>query len=191
MSECGDRDGIRRDDGNHVYFYSEVNDGSCLALLRELRAADIELRSERAKGRGWMDIPMAATPIILHIFSYGGDLLPAFGVADQIERMLSPVHSVIEGVAASAATLISMAAHRRYITPNSFMLIHQLSSLHWGTYDEAQDERRMLDMLMAKMTAFYAAHSAATKKQVRRILHRDSWFDAEDALLLGFVDEVV
>jgi len=101
------------------------------------------------------------------------------------------VHSIIEGVAASAATLISMACQLRYITPSSFMLIHQLSALSWGTYEEAQDEKRLLDMMMDKMTAFYVAHSVATKKQIRRILRRDSWLDAEEVLSLGFVDEVL
>jgi len=187
MDTDSERNGIQRD-GNHIYFYADVDELSCLALLRELRAADIELRAERVKS-GAPDV-LPPTPIILHVLSYGGDMFPAFGVADQIARLKTPVYSVIEGVAASAATIIAMACQRRYITPSSFVLIHQLSAMQWGTYAETQDNARLLDMLMDKMATFYAAHSAVSKKQVKRILRRDSWFDADEALLLGFVDEV-
>ena len=184
MTENSELDGVKRD-GNQIYFYADVDDLSCLELQRELRAADVEARTESVKSGA------PVVPIILHILSGGGDLLPAFGIADQIARMKTPVHSIIEGVAASAGTLIAMACHKRRITRSSFMLIHQLSTVHCGTYEDEKDHERILDMVMKKLTKFYVAHSVATKKQVRRIMRRNSWFDAQTALSLGFVDEVV
>jgi len=70
------------------------------------------------------------------------------------------------------------------------MMIHQLSSIFWGTYEEFKDQEVLLDMAMDRMAAFYAAHTKMTEKKVRKLLQRDSWFSAEQCVELGLVDEI-
>jgi ATP-dependent protease ClpP protease subunit len=97
---------------NHIYFYADVDSDRCLALIRAIRQADSELRSEYLS-RGLEGTPL--TPIWLHLHSYGGDLFTGFSVADQLTMIKTPIYSIVEGICTSAATLISMSCSKRYI----------------------------------------------------------------------------
>ncbi len=173
---------------NHIYFHSAVNVDKGLALLQELRELDTSLRNERLTRELPEDFPL--TPIWLHINSGGGDLFAGFAIADQIKAIHSPIYSVIEGVCGSAATLISLPCSRRFITPNSFMLIHQLSSAMWGTHEQFKDEMILQNMAMEKLKVFYRYYTKLSLTRVRKLLERDSWLDAEQCVIDGFVDEI-
>jgi ATP-dependent protease ClpP protease subunit len=172
---------------NHVYFYSDIDQDRCLALMRQLREIDTRLRAERlTRSLG----PEFQVPIWLHINSFGGGVFSAFAATDQIARLETPVYSIVEGCAASAATLISVACTKRYIQPNAYMLIHQFSNFFWGKHEEFKDEMVLQDMLMERFVAFSKAHTHLSKAQVRKKLKHDFWMDAEQAVDLGFVDAV-
>jgi ATP-dependent protease ClpP protease subunit len=174
---------------NHVYFYARVDDECCLALLQAVRELDVSLRSEHI-GR---ELPHGhpLVPIWLHIQSPGGGLFAGLGVADQLAQIETPIYSVVEGYCASAATLISMACSKRFIRPSAFMLIHQLSNVKWGTYEQFKDEMHLLDMAMEVLTKFYTEHSKLKKGRIRKLLQRDSWFSAQESMANGFVDEIL
>lgn len=173
---------------NHIYFYADVDSDRCLALIKTIRETDAELRAEYLS-RGMEGMP--ATPIWLHIHSYGGDLFAGFSLSDQLTMIKSPIYSVIEGICASAATLIAMSCNRRYILPSSFMLIHQLSSFKWGTHEQFKDEMQLQNKAMERLAAFYAQRSKVTEEGVRDMLTRDYWMDAEASVERGFVDEIL
>jgi len=173
---------------NHIYFYADVDSDRCLALMRSIRETDAALRTEYVS-RGLDGQPM--TPIWLHIHSYGGDLFAGFSVADQLKMIQSPVYTVVEGICASAATLIALSSKRRYILPNSFMLIHQLSSMMWGTHEQFKDELNLQNKAMDRLVEFYAEHTNTTEEQLRDMLRRDFWMDAQTCVDNGFVDEIL
>lgn len=173
---------------NHIYFYADVDSDRCLALMRALRRADARLRTEYVV-RGMDGMP--ATPIWLHIHSYGGSLFSGFSIADQLTMIKSPIYSVVEGICASAATLIAMSCSKRYILPNSFMLIHQLSSFMWGTHEQFKDEMTLQSKAMDRLVEFYAKHSKLSGEEIREMLTRDFWIDAETCIKHGFVDEIM
>lgn len=173
---------------NHVYFYAHVDSDRCLDLLRKIRNIDSELRAEQIS-RGIEDAP--ATPIWLHIHSYGGDLFSGFSTSDQLKLIKSPIYAVVEGVCASAATLIAMSCKKRYILPNSFMLIHQLSTMMWGTHEEFKDEMQLQTKAMERLIKFYEQYSMLNEEEIREMLKRDFWMEAETAIEKGFVDEIL
>lgn len=173
---------------NHIYFYSEVNPDRCLALMRALRDVDSWLRNETLARE--LPTNSAPHPIWLHIYSGGGDLFAGLAVADQIRHISTPVYSIVEGYAASAATLISMACQRRYILPSSFMMIHQLSGMAWGTHEEFKDVMNMQEMAMGKLIDFYEQRSKMSRDDIDAMLKRNSWMDSAKALENGFVDEI-
>ena len=70
----------------------------------------------------------------------GGSVFAGLSIIDTIISNPIPVVSIVEGSAASAATLISVVCSERQIRPNSFMLIHQMSSGFWGKMEEIKDE---------------------------------------------------
>lgn len=173
---------------NHVYFYADVESENCLSLIRAIRKKDAELRAEHIS-RGLDGEPK--TPIWLHIHSYGGDLFTAFSIADQLRMIKSPIYSVVEGIAASAATLISISCTKRYILPSSFMLIHQLSGFVWGTHEQFKDEMALQNKMMERLVAFYAKHSKVDGDAIRNMLMRDYWMDATQCVEQGFADEIL
>lgn len=173
---------------NHVYFYADVDSDRCLALIRAVREADAALRAQHLS-RGMEGMPL--TPIWLHIHSYGGDLFTGFSIADQLTMIKSPVYSIVEGICASAATLISMSCTKRYILPSSFMLIHQLSGVKWGTHEQFKDEMTLQNKAMDRLVEFYAKKGKVTNEEIRNMLMRDYWMDAETCVKLGFVDEIL
>jgi len=173
---------------NHIYFYADVDADRSLALIQELRRLDAKLRNEHAS-RG-LDAIHPATPIWLHIYSYGGDLFAGFSIADQIGLIKTPVYTIVEGVCASAATLIAMSGSHRYILPSAFMLVHQLSSGVWGTHEQFKDEVAMQEKAMSKLVAFYEQRCKLSAEKIREMLARDTWMDAEQCVEAGFVTEV-
>lgn len=173
---------------NHIYFYAYVDSDRCLDLLKRVRELDTELQAEQIS-RGLEDAPM--TPIWLHVHSYGGDLFSGFSTSDQLKRIKSPIYTVVEGIAASAATLIAMSATKRYILPNSFMMIHQLSAMVWGTHEQFKDEMSLQQKAMDKLIDFYTERSGMDVDELRDLLKRDYWLDADAAVKGGFVDEIL
>lgn len=174
---------------NHIYFYANVDSDRTLDLIKRVRELDTFLIGERLS----MSLPdeFPLTPIWLHIQSDGGVLFSGFSMADQLAAINTPVYSVIEGSCASAATLISLACTRRYILPNAFMLIHQISGFMGGKYEEFKDEMNLMDMAMERLVNFYVARTNMDEDRVRELLKRDTWFDAHQALEHGLVDEIL
>lgn len=183
MSEDADVKGVVGVD-NHIYFYGEVNEANTLEVIKLLREQDATEIYRAAKGNA------PVRPIYLHINSPGGAATDSLAIADVIQSLQAPTYSLVEGMAASGGTIISMACSKRIITPRAFMMIHQLSAWPYGTYEQIKDEVAWLDMLMETLVTFYAKHSKQGKKAIRRMLKRDTWVDAQKALDLGFVDEI-
>lgn len=169
---------------NHIYFVADVSAQHCLTLMQNLRSLDVRLQTE-ANQRG-----TPPPPIWLHLNSFGGDLFSGFAVADALQQTKTPVFSIVEGVCASAATIISISCKRRYMSPNSFFLIHQFWAWFVGTHEEFKDEMELQKRLMKRMVDFYVLHSTTNKKAVRKMLKHDTWLTAEEAVTHGFVDEI-
>lgn len=173
---------------NHVYFYTHVDADRCLALMQQLRMIDDRLCAERLA----RSLPEEfKVPIWLHINTGGGDLFSAFAVADQIQQVDAPIWSVVEGVCASAGTIISTACEKRCIQPHAYMMIHEFFTWFAGKHEEFKDEMRLQEMLIARMAVFYEQHTKLSAERIRDILTHDYWMDAEAALADGFVDEIL
>lgn len=173
-------------DENRVYFYAPVTDSTVLELIKILRALDIEMQVLALR------LKIGKVPIELHIHSGGGDLFAGLAAVDVIQSLKSPIHTYVEGSAASAATLMSLAGSKRFMFKNSFMLIHQISSLMvHGTHEQFKDEFENQQKLMDKIRQLYIDRSSMTSELIDEILIRDLWLDADKCLEYGLVDKIV
>ena len=170
---------------NNIYFYTEVSTKSCLELITTLRKLDIEMQEKSIREN------LENLHINLHIHSGGGDLFAGFAVIDCIRTLKIPVHSYIEGMAASAATLISCVCERRYIYKYSYMLIHQLSGGMWGKYQEMEDDFQSSKDLMNDIKQIYSTNTKLKKKNLTKILKHDIWWNSKTCLEHGLVDEIL
>lgn len=170
---------------NHIYFYSSVTKKSMFELNKELRSVAQKMRD--VGNRYDIDPP----PIKLHINSNGGSIFAAMSCIDTIITSPVEIHSIVEGAAASAATLISVVCNRRYIKPHSFMLIHQLSTVFWGKMHEFDDEMKNLENLMKLIKSIYKEHTNVKDDKIEEILKHDIWWDAKKCKKLNLVDEIL
>lgn len=169
---------------NNIYFYGDILESNAL----ELNAALFELDKKLSISGVFLDV----RPIInLRINSYGGSLFAGLATVDVIRNLNSEVHSYIEGAAASAATIISVACSKRYIGKYSKMLIHQLSSGIYGKYTELEDDMENNKHLMATIKSIYKQYTKLPMKKLDEILKHDLWFDSKTCLDYGLVDEII
>lgn len=171
--------------GSRIFFYSDVSKDSVLNLNRQLRSLTVKLQDVAQQ------YEIETPPIKLHINSPGGSLLDCFAAVDYITNSKVSIHSIIEGSAASAATIMSVVAQKRMMYKNSYMLIHQLSGGMWGKYEELVDDFQNATVLMTRINEIYKAHTKIPAKILKNILKRDIWFDAQTCLKYGLVDEVI
>ena len=170
---------------NKIYYYCEVSRGRNLTLNMKLQELAGDLLD---RGRALQVDP---GKIYLHINSYGGSVFAGFSSVDYILNSEVPVTSIIDGCAASAATIMSVTAKHRQINKHAYMLIHQLSSGMWGKYQEQKDSMENNDRLMKMIIDIYEEHTKIPKKELNKLLKHDLWWDAETCLKYGLVDEII
>lgn len=170
--------------GNHIYFYDEVNDVSVMKLNKMIRDLTTALLVQSQNG---LEEPC----LYLHINSPGGSVFSAFSTVDTIMTAPVKVITIVEGCAASGATLISAAGHVRLIHKHAHMLIHQLSTAFWGKHNEFQDEMKNQTALMQIIKNFYIEKTKIPEKSIEEILSHDIYLDADSCVLLGLVDTII
>jgi len=171
---------------NQIFFYDDVTKSSIYSLNRQL---DIAAKSVQLLTINYN--LKEVLPIELYIGSDGGEVFSAFSAVDRIKASVIPVHSYVEGMAASAATLLSVCAHKRFIRKNSFMLIHEVRSGVWGPFEDIKEEVKNLELIMKYIRTLYLAHTKFTDSDLDEILKQDMYLDANECLKFGLVDEIV
>ena len=174
-----------RVENNDMYIYSEITRELALNFSIELKKLEKKLLCMSIQ----FDIPVPE--IKIHINSEGGDLFAGLSMSDAIRVCKVPVATIIEGEAASAATIISVVADRRVITKNSHMLIHQMSTGFWGKYNEFLDEMKNQKTLMDIMKKIYNEYTNITIKELNVCLKKDIYWTPEYCLENGLVDEIL
>ncbi len=169
---------------NNIYFYTDVSSNSIKELIVLLK--EVTKKNQIIGITFGIDPP----PVNIYINSEGGCLYSALSVIDIISSNVIPVNTIISGVCMSAATLISLSGHNRYMMPNSYMLIHNISSGFWGKMHEFEDEMKNLTELTKKLKNIYKNNSKITKIQLDKILKTDLLIPADNCLKFGLIDEI-
>ena len=176
-------------DQNHLFFRTEISENSVDQVKKLMRQYYTKISKLQAN-RLFKNV--SPKPLILHIYSPGGDVYAGLSLHDFILEFAKtiPVHTVVEGVAASAATMISVAGSKRFISPTSYMLIHQLSTFLGGNFEQIKDEFDNCNKLMDRIKQIYVQYTTIPKKQLADILKHDLIFDATECKKYGLVDEI-
>ena len=123
--------------------------------------------------------------IELFIDSEGGEVHPALKLYDAIKRSRIPVWTIIDGYCASAGTIISLAGHRRLITPSSFFLIHQVSCWIGGSLKRLKESVKNTERVQSTLTKIYSENLNLTKEKLKKLLETDQELNAEEAIRIG------
>ena len=132
-------------------------------------------------------------PIYVYINSPGGDVYSGFAIHDMIKYVNSPVYVIGEGLIASAAALIFLAADRdkRVGLPHSTYLIHQPLSQMKGVAVDMQIQAEKMGELRENLDKLIADATGKTPEEVSEDTERDCWLSAEEALEYGILSRII
>ena len=170
---------------NKIYYYAGVNRDSASELNKKIG----ELESKSLTLANNLDIDPPTLKLLIN--SGGGSITAGISSMDTILRCKVPVHTYVDGFCASAATFLSVVGKKRYMSRNSYMLIHQLSTNFWGKYSEFEDEKQNLDLMMKTIKRVYKEYTNVPMRKLDEILKHDLLWDAKMCLKYGLVDEVI
>lgn len=126
----------------------------------------------------------------VYINSDGGDVFAGQAIHSMLKRHKAHVNVYVDGIAASIASVIAMAGDTVYMPRNAMMMIHSPWTIAAGN---AKDFRKMADDLDAAregMIGAYQSKSGIDRDELIAMLDTETWLSAEQAVELGFADEV-
>lgn len=132
-----------------------------------------------------------AEQIDLRINSPGGDVFDARAIATALREHPANVTAYVDGLAASAATTIAMAADRVEIAQGGFFMIHNAWAFMYGNKNEMRDMADLLEKVDGAIAADYATKTGNTADQIAEWMNEESWFTADEAVENGFADAVM
>lgn len=170
---------------NHVYLYSDISNTSILNVKLQIdefnRAEYLEQKQSSIKPK----------PIILHINSPGGDLIAGLSLLRIIEESKVPIIVLVEGISASAATFVTVAADYRLISPYASILIHQYSGGITGKHEDILFEAHVGQKIMKVFYDMYSTYTKMPKYKIKNILQHDLFLKPKECLEYGLVDKIL
>jgi ATP-dependent Clp protease protease subunit len=131
--------------------------------------------------------------IMLYINSPGGSVTDGLAIYDTMQYVKCPVSTFCVGQAASmgAVLLAAGAKGKRYSTPHSRIMIHQVSSGTQGQASDIEIHAKEVLRLKARLNDILAKHTGQTVEKIERDADRDYFMGAAEAKEYGLVDDVV
>ena len=130
-------------------------------------------------------------PIIVWINSVGGDCVAAAQIYNMLMEYPALVTVKIDGIAASAASVIAMAGDSVLMSPVSTMMIHNPATVAIGDHTDMEKAIDMLDAVKDSIINAYEIKSGLSRKEISRMMDAETWFDAHKAVELGFADGII
>ena len=130
-------------------------------------------------------------PITLHINSPGGDCIAASQIYTMLMDYPHDVTVQIDGMAASAASVIAMAGTRVCMSPTSMMMIHNPFTIAMGDSEEMRKAIQLLDEVKESIINAYEIKTGLSRDELSKLMDSETWMNALKAKELGFCDEVL
>ena len=137
------------------------------------------------------DLNAGAGDITVWINSPGGDCNAAAQIYNMLRDYKGHVTVKIDGIAASAASVVAMAGDTVLMSPVSMMMIHNPSTIAIGNTSDMQKAIDMLDAVKESIINAYRLKSGLSRNRISQMMDDESWFDANKAVELHFADGVI
>jgi len=129
--------------------------------------------------------------VTVWINSPGGDCVAAAQIYNMLVDYKGKVTVKIDGMAASAASVIAMAGDTVLMSPVSMMMIHNPATIAWGDHTEMQKAIEMLDEVKESIINAYVTKTGLTRARLSHLMDAETWMNANKAVELGFADDVI
>lgn len=139
-------------------------------------------RNELFSGKG---------PITLWINSPGGDCIAASQIYTMLMDYPDEVTVKIDGIAASAASVIAMAGTKVLMAPTALMMIHNPATITMGDHEDMKRAIEMLDEVKESIINAYEIKTGISRIKLSHLMDAETWMNANKAIELGFADDVL
>ena len=129
--------------------------------------------------------------ITVWINSPGGDCVAAAQIYNMLMDYRGSVTVKIDGIAASAASVIAMAGTKVLVSPVSMLMIHNPATIASGNAAEMQKAIAMLDEVKESIINAYEIKTGMSRAKLSHLMDAETWMDAHTAVDLGFADEIM
>ena len=137
------------------------------------------------------DLESGQGNITVWINSPGGDCFAAAQIYNMLTSYKGHVTVKIDGIAASAASVIAMAGDTVQVSPVSMLMIHNPATMAMGDRKDMQKAIEMLDSVKDSIINAYVAKTGLSKNKLSKLMDDETWMDANKAVELHFADEVM
>lgn len=134
---------------------------------------------------------LRAQTINLHINSPGGDVFEARAIKTALEQTSARVVAYVDGLAASAASFLMLAADEIRIAKGAFVMIHNPWGFAMGDAGEMRATADLLDQIGGVIAQDYVDKTGLAKTDVLAMMDAETWMDADEAIAKGFADSLL
>lgn len=165
-------DKVEQENMKDVYIYDSIDDVNGISAQDVINELD------------------GAEDIMLHINSGGGMVFDGLAIYNALKNHKGEVTAVIEGLSASISSVIMLGADKVVMANNSFIMIHNPKM---GVFGEATDIEAKLELMNKtkdQIIDIYNAKTGIDKEELSNMMDKETWLNANEALEMGFVDEL-
>ncbi len=130
-------------------------------------------------------------PVTIWINSPGGDCIAASQIYTMLMDYKGDVTVKIDGIAASAASVIAMAGTKVLMSPTAMLMIHNPMTMAYGNHSDMQKAIEMLDEVKESIINAYEIKTGMTRVTISHLMDAETWMNANKAIEMGFADDVL
>ena len=130
-------------------------------------------------------------PVTIWINSPGGDCIAASQIYTMLMDYKGDVTIKIDGIAASAASVIAMAGTKVLMSPTAMLMIHNPMTMAFGNHEDMQKAIEMLDEVKESIINAYEIKTSMSRAKLAHLMDAETWMNANKAIELGFADDVL
>lgn len=133
---------------------------------------------------------MEGKEITVRINSGGGDVFVGHNIYNMLKQTNKHIKVVVNGLAASIASVIAMAGDTIEMPSNAMMMIHNPSTFQDGTAEDMRKSAEVLDKVAETIKNVYAARTGLSKEEISEMMDDETWLTAQEAKEKGFCDVI-
>lgn len=127
--------------------------------------------------------------ITIRLNSPGGDAFDGIAIYNQLKNHNAKVIAYIDGLAASAASIIAMAADEIIMNTGSMLMIHEASTFTWGTKADIKKTMNALEGIDESIADIYMTRFSGERDELNTMVEDETWFTANTAVEVGLADK--
>ncbi|MGR5866432.1 head maturation protease, ClpP-related [Bacillus cereus] len=132
----------------------------------------------------------SANVIHINLNSPGGDVFDGIAIYNQLKNHSAQVIITVDGLAASAASIIAMAADELIMNTGSMLMIHEASTWTWGTKLDIRKTLNALEGIDKSLADIYMTRYQGGRSEIETMITNETWFTANEAVEIGLAHKV-